>query len=467
MMPKSSFGQDRRAAFVGSGERLRLLWPSDLRTSKRVKVAGVYLAEIDTVAELAAAPASGWEVPEYPVKEIANLSDYTPERPADDRHSWSFGGQEYKLYWGDVHRHTDVSNCRTGFDGCIVEHFRYAYDMGKLDFLGTSDHTDIAKPYDPYEWWHNQRLADVFQTPGEFNSLYVYEREQKWPWGHRNVVFAERGGPIVYIKRALYRESRWQEGLPVEASLETEISPMVLWDVLKRSGKKVAVISHTGASGMGTDWSKYDQIDHALENVVEIYQGARVSYEGIGAPQPPVVIGRMPLSPEGPLPTERDKVDFGKHAAGVYQNALAQGHNLGVFTSSDHLSEHVSYGGVYVKEFTREGILEGLKARRTIAATDKIYLEFSCEGSLLGTEIETSKKPRLTIRVDGTAPIARVTIIRNEENYKVYNLREYQFETTFTDETPLQGENRYYVRVEQWDGNMAWASPVWVDYRGN
>lgn len=466
MLPMSSFGQDRRAAFFGGAEGLRLLWPADLRTSKKVQVAGVYFAGIDTGAELAAASAEREPFPEYPAPDHSNLSDYTPERPAHDRHHWKFAGEDYKLYWGDVHRHTDVSNCRTGFDGCIVEHFRYAYDMGKLDFLGTSDHTDIGKPYDPYEWWHNQRLADVFHTPGEFNSLYVYEREQKWPWGHRNVVFAERGGPIVYINRALYRESQWQKQWPVKAGIDEEISPEELWDVLSRSGKKVAVISHTGATGMGTDWSKYGRIDHAFENVVEIYQGARLSYEGIDVPQPPMVIGRMPLSPETPPPTERDKADFGQYAAGVYQNALAQGHNLGVFASSDHLSEHVSYGGVYVKEFTREGILEGLRARRTLAATDKIYLEFSCGGEPLGSIFETSAKPRLTVRVDGTAPIARVTIVRNEEDYKVFNLREYEFETAWTDEEPLAGENRYYVRVEQWDGNMAWASPVWVKYTG-
>ena len=36
------------------------------------------------------------------------------------------------------------------------DHFRYAYDLAKIDFLGTSDHTDIGKIYHPYEWWHNQ-----------------------------------------------------------------------------------------------------------------------------------------------------------------------------------------------------------------------------------------------------------------------------------------------------------------------
>jgi hypothetical protein len=26
----------------------------------------------------------------------------------------------------------------------------------------------------------------------------------------------------------------------------------------------------------------------------------------------------------------------------------------------------------------------------------------------------------------------------------------------------MPGENRYYLRIEQTDGNMAWSSPVWV-----
>lgn len=42
----------------------------------------------------------------------------------------------------------------------------------------------------------------------------------------------------------------------------------------------------------------------------------------------------------------------------------------------------------------------------------------------------------------------------------------HRFHKQFTDPEPLAGENRYYLRVEQWDGNMAWASPVWIDFRG-
>lgn len=463
----SSYGQDRLARFLPPSSKkadIRICWPSDLRDSKAQKKSAIYLANLPAPATLPAAdpPAEPKDLSGEPFAP----SQTTPERPANDRHRWESKGKSYGLYWGDLHRHTDVSNCRTGFDGCIVEHFRYAYDIAKLDFLGTSDHTDIAKPYDPYEWWHNQRMHDALHSPGRFNTLFVYEREQKWPWGHRNIVFAQRGGPIVYINRALYRNSPWQKQFPIKAGLD-EISPMELWDVLRRYGKPVASIGHTGATRMGTDWGKYDRIDYGSENIIEILQGARVSYEANGAPQP--TVGMRPgegytvdgdateVTPPEPIN------DFGEYSAGTFQSALEMGWKLGVFASSDHISQHASYGGVFCENFTREEIIEGFDARRTVAATDKIYLSFTCNGNPLGSIFETEEAPKLEIAVDGTAPLKRVTIIRNEEDWKVFeSIEGNTFEATITDESVEAGENRYYVRVEQIDGNMAWSSPVWV-----
>lgn len=461
-----SYGQDRRATFltgkVPTGD-VRIVWASDGRATKKHEVSGVFLASLKGASPMPDATVPG--APTDLSSESFAASQATPERPGDDRHVWKVGDQEFGLYWGDLHRHTDVSNCRTGFDGTIVEHFRYAYDIAKLDFLGTSDHTDVGKFYHPYEWWHNQRMHDALHSPRRFNSIYVYEREQRWPWGHRNVVFAQRGGPVVYINRKLYRESPWQDALPVKAGVG-EITPMELWDLLRRYEKPVALISHTGATGMGTDWSKYEKIDHASENLVEIFQGARVSYEGEGAPQPTAglkpeedytVNGDADATPPEPI------VDFGKFKAGTYRNALELGRKLGVFASSDHISQHVSYGGVFCREFDREGIIEGFDARRTIAATDKIYLNFTCNGELLGSEIVTKGDPKLWLRVDGTARLKRVTIVRNEKNWEVFDkIDGTDFEESVEDDSMLEGENRYYIRVEQEDGNMAWSSPVWV-----
>jgi len=310
--------------------------------------------------------------------------------------------------------------------------------------------------------------VDVFYAPGRFNSLYAYEREQVYPWGHRNVIFAQRGGPIVYIHRALYQASQWNALYPVGDGPE-QITPMELWGVLEKYGQPVAVISHTGATNMGTDWDRYPRVDGNVENTVEIYQGARVSYEGLGAPQPTVGLhvqeaynaanASAAVIPDPPAPIK----DFGKiRNNGVYQHALADGFKLGVFASSDHISTHTSFGGVYVEEATRLGIVKGLHARHSIAATDKIFVEFSCNDRPMGEVFVASGPPELKLAVEGTAALRRVTLVRNEQNYKVWEPGARQFASTFVDAAPLAGENRYYLRVEQADGNMAWSSPVWV-----
>ncbi len=463
---KSGYGQDRRCHWARDAQgSLYLAWPSDLRTSKRALTSGIYLASIDAGASLpqASVPAAK---PQPAAEQVTYWGEFSRERGREDRHRWTAGDKTYRLYWGDFHRHTDISNCRTPHDGCIVEQFRYAYDMGKLDMLGTSDHTDIGKPYDPYEWWCNQKLADVFHAPGFFTSFYVYEREQRWPWGHRNVIFGQRGGPIIYINRGLYQSMPWNETLPV-AEGNGEISPQELWQMLGKVGKPVTIISHTGATGMGTDWDGYERIDNAVENLVEIYQGARVSYEGTNTPQPQVGFPRGVNLTEDAHGSVKTGSGFGQYDKGVYQNALKNGHRLGVFANSDHISTHTSFGGVYAESSTREGLLEGLNARRTIAATDKIFMEFSCNGNLLGTELETSEPPTLKITVSGTAPLAVVTLVRNEADYQDFRPKDgTDFEVTYTDDKPARGENRYYVRVVQVDGNMGWTSPIWVQYGG-
>ena len=467
-VPDSTYTEDRQSRWaLGKDGVLWFAWPTDRRTSKLQQTTEVHLAKLDAAAAPALVKAPAAKPFQLPP---AYINPETPERAREDRHTMTNNGVTYHLYWGDYHRHTDISNCVTANDGCVLEQFRYAWDMGKLDTLGTSDHTDIAKIYHPYEWWMNQKMVDVFYAPGFFTSMYAYEREQKWPYGHRNVIFAQRGGPIVYIQRDNYLASPWQKVFPLKAEGETEIMPEELWDVLNRYGKPVTDISHTGATGMSTDWNIFKRIDHRVENLIEIYQGARVSYEGLNAPQPTVgmrvgepynhsstVIGKPPVG--------RPIQSFTVKNNGLYQNALSLGHKLGVWADSDHISTHTSYGGVYVKDFTREGIIEGLNARRTIAATDKIFVEFTCNDYLLGTEIEVHGKPVLAFKVDGTADISRVTLVRNEQNYQQWEPKAKRFEKSFTDESPGAGENRYYLRIEQVDGNMAWSSPVWVQVK--
>lgn len=467
-IPESGFGQDRHCSLATAAGRVLLCWASDKRENKTPQTSGVFLGTISP--QQPAFVPSSLRLLSSDAVDKPLLNTETPSRPREDHHLWTVGGKTYRLLWGDLHRHTDFSNCRTGHDGCVLEHFRYAYDVAALDFMGTSDHTDIGKRYDPYEWWQTQRLVDVFFAPGKFQSLYAYEREQPFPWGHRNIVFPQRGGPLIYINRKLYGTSPWQALYPAEGT-EPFILPTELWTILGKYGRPVAVISHTGATGMGTDWDRYEAIDPRFENTVEIYQGARVSYEGRGLPQPTVGLRRgakytadvaspRTVIPEPPLPIQ----DFGElRNNGLYQHALERGHKLGVFASSDHISQHASFGGVYVEEESRMGIIRAFQSRMTLAATDKIFVDFSCNGHPMGSVFFETAKPSLRFTVEGTAPLKRVTLVRNEVDLLVFEPGEKNFAKALTDENPIAGENRYYLRVEQVDGNMAWSSPVWVN----
>ena len=42
---------------------------------------------------------------------------------------------------------------------------------------------------------------------------------------------------------------------------------------------------------------------------------------------------------------------------------------------------------------------------------------------------------------------------------------ERQVSFAYRDVDAEPGESYYYVRIQQEDGQMAWASPIWVDYR--
>ena len=80
----------------------------------------------------------------------------------------------------------------------------------------------------------------------------------------------------------------------------------------------------------------------------------------------------------------------------------------------------------------------------------------------MGEVFEIKGNPQITFAVEGTAPINRLTLVRNEKNYKAWEPGTRKYQATMTDAEPLAGENRYYLRVEQSDGNMAWSSPVWA-----
>jgi hypothetical protein len=219
----------------------------------------------------------------------------------------------------------------------------------------------------------------------------------------------------------------------------------MLYAYLHRFGGIVA--SHTSGTNMGTDWRDNDPV---VEPIVEIYQGMRQSYEMPGAPR---------------SMSEKDAIG-GWHPKGFINLALAKGYQMAFQASSDHISTHTSFGNVFVTDDTREGVLEGLKRRHVYASTDNIVADVRCGEHMMGDAFTTGTAPEIKVKLAGTAPFAKVHIIK--DNQYVYAVEPNKATVEFTwRDTAAQPDKTsyYYVRGEQEDGELVWASPMWITYR--
>jgi len=415
-LPISSGRQNQRVAWsVGRDKRLICAWAEGNRFATVDRKYAVRSGSLPTILEPAAEIACEAIAPDTP-----------PVTERERRPDWSLDhrGQSYRLLFGDLHRHTNISRCAPTLDGCLTDAHRYALDAVGYDFLCVTDH---ARDVDPFSWWRTQKACDMFHVPGRYVPIYGYERSNLTPGGgHRNVFLLQRTPRVdrsdhYYVGRDLPRQ---------DANPDTTLYP---W--MKRDGGALTA-AHTpvwaGGTGRGT-WTYHDP---QVEPVAEIYQAFRQSYERPG----------KGVSDEASM-----------------WYALRRGHRLGFIASSDHIATHTSYACVWATENSRAAIFEALAARRTFAATDRIRLEFRAGSALMGEELESSGD-RLTLRVraECTAPVTELQIIRSGRVLTRMKPEGDRFDVEYVDTRPVGGRSYYYVRLVQDNGAMAWSSPIWV-----
>jgi hypothetical protein len=346
------------------------------------------------------------------------------------------GGKTYRLLRGEFHRHTELSQ-DGGNDGSLEDMWRYALDAGHLDWIGNGDHDNGGGK--EYTWWLVQKTTDLYHAPPAFVPMFTYERSVGYPGGHRNVMFPRRGVrtlPRLVDENGVRTDVR---GVDQDAAM--------LHAYLNELGGICA--AHTTATGMGTDWRANDP---KAEPIVEIFQGHRNSYEHFGAPR----VARRASEALG-----------GFKPLGMIWNALAMQYRLGFQASSDHISTHISFAVAIAEEPTRAAIFDAFRRRHCYGATDNILLDVRSGDHLMGDEFTADGPVTLTIRAHGTAPIARVDVIK--DFVYVYSAEPHapRVEFSWTDEERRPpGLSWYYVRVLQEDGQIAWGSPMWITRRG-
>ncbi len=342
------------------------------------------------------------------------------------------GGKDYKIYRGDMHRHTDISLDGTG-DGSLYDSFRYMMDAAAMDFYLVTDHKGTNDT--EYNWWRTEKAEDMFHVPGRFVTLFGYERSLSYPNGHRNIILPERGNRPIPITREERNSS----------------TGAFLYRALGEQGG--IATSHTSHTTMGTDWRDNDP---ELEPIVEIFQGARTSAEHEGAP----------LAPSA----ARSDLWAGNYRPkGFVWLAWEKGYKLGVQASSDHVSTHSSYAMVISDDFSRHGLVNAMRRRHTYAATSNIILDFRMTAGngewIQGDEFETSDRAVVRAAIRGTAAIKEVAVVRDNTYVNTVPGSGERMEFEFVEPDLALGEHYYYLRMEQEDGNVAWSSPIWVTKR--
>jgi hypothetical protein len=349
------------------------------------------------------------------------------------------------IRWGELHVHTNMS-----WDGRgdLDEAYRFARDICKLDFAGITDHTlqvnadeRVAPAVESWwrgSWWEaHQRAARTHAVPGRFVPLLAQEIHPG-DRGDHNVYFPTYDAPLLMPQHTMSDPAR-------SADLYREL-------FRELNSADCLMIPHVGG-GPKKSWAHHDEQAEPLLEVASIH-GCFESFA---------------------------------------QGALQRGYRMGIVGGGDfHCGTpgsggHVSSGGkmklpgnrscTYGSGFTAvvtddmcvSGILAALRQRRCYAVTgqQRPVIAFSINTCPMGGELRCDTPPEICYRIISAVPVRSVAIVRNTEiAAEQTDVSHDGTPATFVDPQPRGGSNYYYLRITFASDDLAWTSPIWVDYSG-
>lgn len=365
----------------------------------------------------------------------------------------------YRIYWGDVHSHSQISQ-----DGMGVKPFEYARDASALDFFSPTEHVIATTDH---EWDEIIDKVAEYDHPGHFDTILALEDSAFYPSGHFNLYFKESKVP-KFKPRQIRDVPRAYRGFsPLIIQHHTGIQWYV--DIGKFQW---AVPLFNKFLGSHVNWKGSPEV---RRTAVEIYSlhGSSEMYD----PKDPLAYENCDLT----LATDET---FGRCRTGASANGphyardgWAAGFVMGTVSGSDdHSAQPGKRGGgltaVLATAHTREAIFEAMRARRTYATTgDRIILDFSINGKPMGSVIKPTDQIRFRVKAIGVAPISKIEILRYDWKTNAWSTiveespGSIYAQLDLTMDTPAPAV--YYLRLEQ-EGLVrgrpvrAWSSPVWV-----
>lgn len=339
----------------------------------------------------------------------------------------AFEDGDRRLLWGDLHMHSNLSGCSLGerFHCTELEKkFRFCRDVADLDFALNTDHETMSD----HEWHRNTAAAHFHDMPGDFVAFNGFEWtcshfDDKPNYGHYNILYRE-DGPMLRVRDDAYD------------------NVMAVRDRLNEADA-LAIPHHPGDSAHPLDWNAFDP---AFAPLVEVFQ-VRGSYEYDNCPMHPQLYGRRTVR---------------KHSL---KYGLNRGYDFGFTAGGEH--EGVGVTGVYAETFTREGIFDALRERRTFGTTGaRMVVDFRMDGQPLGSVIRPAGRALAgSLKVIGTDTIVGVDVVRTGKTVRTWEPDALNVDLAWEEiasDAAAGTRDYYYVVIRQADGEMAWASPVFV-----
>jgi len=310
------------------------------------------------------------------------------------------GGKTYRLFYGDLHRHTDLSLCFPFFDGSLEDAYRYAIDVAGLDFVGITDHTrDVNNGNVRSQlWWRCTKHVTRHRLAGTFFPMFTYERSM-----------SETDHNVITLRDDVLRPHTYP-----------------LTEFWKELDHDSFTVPHTGVRA-GT-WAHQND---ALRPLIEIYQGCR-DYDC----QKQARVG----------------LDKGYHLGFI----ASSDH---VSTSASYAcvwAPKTALEPIFRSMQARRTYGATDKIRLIFRSGDHWMGEKFTAKALPEFQIEidgTAPLKQLTV-YDNGVPVSQLPLAEGAASIS----------TTYRPGKYFTGKHYVYIHLVQADGNQAWSSPIWVTY---
>ncbi|MBI3945324.1 MAG: exo-alpha-sialidase [Armatimonadetes bacterium] len=396
VLPHSAGRSDMRAALAaGEDEGVLAAWATDSRDEPLVQHA-IFAAPLPRRLPAAERPA----LPPVPVPPAIEEQAAEPHAEVTAR----FARRDYVLHRGDLLRRTELSLSRPFAHGSLLDLYRYALDVGRLDFLATVDPLGGGEPGDRYRWHLRRKMAHLFSVDGLLAALTGYECPA--PGGYRG---------------------------------------MILWTGEDASGAVDASPARRDAF-----WAR----EGSPETLAALFPSAEPVPGGETALAPALV---APFEVIGPAAAARG-VDRGflfRWVGAGMRPAVVGG-------TGDAGEPALTY--VWGGYLSRRSVVAALRLRHSYAARRALQVRFTADGQPMGSVSSGpgGRSVALAAEVEG-ASVAAVELIRDGEVvHSAQPSGSGPVQLSFSHPAPAQGEQAYCLRVVTRDGGEAWTTPIWV-----